>query len=98
MERVELKSTSRHCWGAFIAVLITLTSTAMTHAAESPTWEKIKDEDGVQIYKRDVPGSDVIAFKGTGLVDAPLDRVATVLFDTSRAPEWIDSLEEAVEI
>lgn len=58
-------------------------------------WTKIDDTDGIAVYRRDVPGSDVIAVKGEGIVAAPLVRVASVVFDTSRATEWIDSLAEA---
>ena len=60
-----------------------------------PSWTKIDDADGIAIYRREIPGSDAIAFKGEGVVAAPLVRVASVIFDTSRATEWIDSLVEA---
>jgi len=60
-----------------------------------PSWTKIDDADGIAIYRREVPGSDAIAFKGEGIVAAPLARVASVIFDTARATEWIDSLVEA---
>jgi hypothetical protein len=64
-------------------------------AAADTQWEKIDDTDGITVYRRDVPGSDVIAVKGEGLINAPLVRVASVAFDTSRATEWIDSLSQA---
>ena len=66
-------------------------------AADGPTvtWTKIDDTDGIAVYRRDVPGSDVIAVKGEGIVAAPLVRVASVIFDTARATEWIDGLTEA---
>jgi hypothetical protein len=63
--------------------------------APVPAWTKIDETDGITVYRREVPGSDVIAFKGEGIVAAPLVRVASVVFDTSRATEWIDSLVEA---
>lgn len=61
----------------------------------APAWERISDKNGITIYRREVPGSDVIAFKGDGVVNAPLVRVASVMFDTARSTEWIDSLAEA---
>jgi hypothetical protein len=42
-----------------------------------------------------VPGSAVVALRAEGVIDAPIVRVASVLVDDDRAPEWIDSLEEA---
>ncbi|HVJ17421.1 MAG TPA: START domain-containing protein [Polyangiaceae bacterium] len=63
--------------------------------AKLPPWEKFDEEDGISVYRRDVPGSDVVALRGEAVVAAPILRVASVLTDVSRATEWIDSLEEA---
>jgi hypothetical protein len=58
-------------------------------------WEKIGDSDGIGVYRREVPGSPLIAFKGEGYVNASIIRVASVLVDSDRAPEWVDSLTES---
>jgi hypothetical protein len=63
--------------------------------AAQPAWEKIGDDEGVAVYRREVPGSPIVAFKGEGIVDASILRVASVIVDSSRATEWIDSLKEA---
>ena len=55
---------------------------------------EIDDDDGIVVYRREIPGSPVIAFKGEGDINASILRVASVLVDTSRATEWIDSLTE----
>ena len=60
-----------------------------------PPWEKIGDSDGITAYRREVPGSPLIAVKGEGIVNASIIRVASVLVDTSRATEWIDRLVES---
>jgi len=61
-------------------------------------WEKIGDDDGIAVYKRDVPGSPLVAFKGEGIINASILRVASVLVDSKRATEWIDRLVEARDI
>lgn len=58
-------------------------------------WVETGSADSIRTFKRDVPGSAVVAFRAEGMIDAPIARVASVLLDDSRAPEWIDSLEEA---
>ncbi len=60
-----------------------------------PPWEKFDEEDGISVYRRDIPDSPIVALRGEGVIDAPLLRVASVLVDTKRATEWIDSLAEA---
>jgi hypothetical protein len=57
-------------------------------------WEKIAQTDGILVYRKEVPGSPVVAFMGEGLVDAPLAKVASVILDASRAREWVDTLAE----
>jgi len=63
--------------------------------APPPAWEKIDDDDGIVVYRREIPGSPIIAFKGEGDINASILRVASVLVDSTRATEWIDSLVEA---
>jgi hypothetical protein len=66
-------------------------------AAEAPSdgWEKVGDSRAISLWRREVPGSPIIAIKGAGPVDAPPWKVALVLLDCARAPEWVDSLDES---
>ena len=58
-------------------------------------WEELSDEDGIKVWKRDVPGSPIVALKGEAIVEAPVAKVASVLDDNSRDGEWVCSLVEA---
>jgi hypothetical protein len=60
-----------------------------------PPWAKFADEDGIALFRREVPGSDIVALRGEGLVDAPILRVGSVLIDSAHSTEWIDSLSES---
>lgn len=63
--------------------------------AAAAGWEVAGEAHGVTLFRRDVPGSAFKAVKGTAVIDAPLRKVALVLLDDARAPEWIDHLAEA---
>lgn len=67
------------------------------HATEDDNtgWEKSGDDDGILSERKELPGNPVIAFRGAGVIDAPILRVASVLVDNKRAQEWVDSLTEA---
>jgi START domain len=67
---------------------------AASSAPKDPPWEKFGEDDGITVFRREVPGSPIIALRGEGVVNAPILRVLSVLVDTPRAPEWIDSLAE----
>jgi hypothetical protein len=55
-------------------------------------WEKVGEKAGVVIYQKDIENSSLVAFRGEGTVNAPLLRVASVMFDSVRAKEWIPNL------
>ena len=57
-------------------------------------WEKFDEKEGIAVFRREVPGSSIIALRGEGVIDAPILRVASVLVDTTRSTEWIDRLAE----
>ncbi|HEY4106934.1 MAG TPA: START domain-containing protein [Polyangiaceae bacterium] len=81
----------------FIALALALCSSSLFAAGNSPNdppWEKFGEDDGISVYHREVPNSPIIALRGEGVVNASILRVASVLADTARAPEWIDSLAE----
>ena len=64
-------------------------------AAGNEPWTLVGTENGITIYKHDVSNSGIVALKGQGRVDAPAWKVASVLLDTNRASEWVDSLKES---
>ena len=70
-----------------------LRASGLAHADASATaWQKLAETDGISVYGRDVAG--LLAMRGEGIVNAPILRVASVLIDTSRAHEWVDSVAE----
>jgi hypothetical protein len=79
---------------ALCCALLSGTVLGGSSAPKDPPWEKFDEDDGIAVFRREVPGSPIIALRGEGVVNAPILRVASVLVDTARAPEWIDSLAE----
>jgi len=78
-----------------ICLLATFALSGVARAdAPAPTakWEQFDEEDGIRMFRRDVPGSSIVALRGEGFIAAPIARVASVLADRKRSPEWIDRL------
>lgn len=67
---------------------------AQAHDLSHAKWEKLREDDGIRVYRWDVPDSPLFAFKGEAVVDAPIARVASVLIDSSRRKEWVPNLIE----
>lgn len=58
-------------------------------------WQRSHEKHGIAVSRRAVPGMSLVAFRADGRVEAPLLKVAQVIADSSRGPEWVDSLAEA---
>jgi hypothetical protein len=85
-------------WGvsiAYAAPVPSITPSPIPDTGKSYGWRLIAEtKDGIRAYKRNVPGSKLLAFKGEGVLDVPLAKAFQVLFDTTRATEWIADLKE----
>ena len=59
--------------GALPLVSFAPSVSADDHKPAAPTWERVTDDSGVVVFKQEIAGSSVIAFKGVGSVDAFAD-------------------------
>ncbi len=87
-----LRSDRRRFAGLALGVVLL----AVAPALAAGGWEKIDEEDGIKVYKKDVAGSSVVAFRGEATVDAPLEKVLWVLADNDHRTEWVDRLVESI--
>ncbi|MFW5989335.1 MAG: START domain-containing protein [Desulfosudaceae bacterium] len=74
------------------ALLLLLTAAGL---AESE-WEHLYTKDGIEIYKKTLPGTDVCAFKGVGFVDAKMEVIGCVLRDIPAYPQWMAKCKKAL--
>ncbi len=69
----------------FLAFLLVLPLAAASH-----DWEEVSRsaENQLVLYRKEVPGSEVLAYKASAQLEAPLAKVLSVVRDTARLPEW----------
>lgn len=61
-------------------------------AAQAPKrgkWEVMQKKNGIVAQRREVEGSPLHEFQGTGVIDAPLSLVFAVIRDANRREEWM---------
>jgi hypothetical protein len=81
---------------AVIAPLSLLLGMFVPRRAQAGTdWELISDQDGIQVFKRQLEGTSLVEFKARGAVGAPILNVAAVLRGSDRAKEWMHACEGA---
>ena len=80
-------------WLAGASLALALVVPGVVYA--DPAWEAIRNDAGIQVSRKVVPGSPFVAFRGEGDVQAPLLAVADVLVDVPHETDWMDSVREA---
>ncbi len=77
-----------------LVALLALPTTSWADGG-SPGWETLRNDAGIVVSRKVVPGSPFVAFRGEGDVDASLLEVADVLVDVPHETDWMDSVREA---
>jgi hypothetical protein len=67
-------------------------STPVSLNSADVKWTQNFNENGFTTYWASIPGSQVIALRGEGIVNADMEKVASIIIDTTRGAEWINSL------
>ena len=84
---------SQRTWAAS-SVLIAVCLALLT-PAEAWAWEVLFEEEGIKVWKKEIEGSDFVAFRGRGVIKANIIEVAAVIRDASRNTEWMKNCVDA---
>jgi hypothetical protein len=60
----------------------------------NPDWKKIETKDNVEIFRGDIIGSKIVAFRGASVIGASMPKVLSVIHDVSRMKEWMSDIKE----
>jgi len=58
-------------------------------------WEIVKEENGITVSQRAVPGRSMPVFRGEGEIEAGIFELLAVLQDVNVNPEWMHACREA---
>lgn len=78
-----------------VRLLPTLAAALVAIPAAASSWQLQRDEDGIRVWTRPVPGSAVARFRGETFVKAGTAAIKAVLTDVPRMPEWFPDCVEA---
>lgn len=78
-----------------LLTFVTFLAPTLAYAGE---WEHIYEDDGINVYRQEVAGTNLLAFRGTGYIDAPVNKVLYVFSDVKNEIDWVDRLEENILI
>ena len=84
---------SRRQWWLVAAAWVVSGGLAWAEAVES--WKEVSNADGLKVYERSHPGSNLREYRGTGLVEVPPATIKRVLGDVENFPSFMPYVKEA---
>ena len=64
-------------------------------AEEAEKWEFVDKDDGIHVWKHEVPGHDVPDFRGQTFIDASIDQILTEMLDWKSHTQWMFACAES---
>ncbi len=56
--------------------------------AQESHWQLKKDKEGIQVYTRELPNSDLDEFKGVGIINEPVDQLVQAMKAVDQMCQW----------
>lgn len=69
-------------------------SWVLSGSLAAQSWNFIKEQDGIKIYTRQEAGKPLRAFKGTTVINAPAEKVFTLIEDVNHTAWWDKNLTQ----
>jgi hypothetical protein len=82
------------CW----ALLTSAGSVRAEPVVASEGWEQVDDDDGIKVWKHEIPGSDLPGFRGQAVMAVEPDAIVRVLDDWKRHTEWMHRCAESTQL
>ncbi|MEE8409458.1 MAG: SRPBCC family protein [Myxococcota bacterium] len=78
---------------SIVGVALALSAASAMAAKPNPLpWEKIDTSDGIDVWAREVPGSNVREVKAEAIINLPAETVWAVLYDVKKYSEFMPYL------
>lgn len=71
---------------------------AFEATAAEPEWEELFEDEGITVWRREIPGTSLVEFRGRGDVEASIVRVAAVVREDDRKVEWMKNCAGAATL
>ncbi len=85
---------------AALVMSLALVLPAASHASSTSggAWEFVSGEDGVRVYRKQIKGSNVFAFKGTTIAKVNIGRIIKTYQTTALRKDWVDRFHSSRDL
>ena len=64
-------------------------------AEAAAVWSMVKDSNGIRVYERFVPGTDLMEYMAVTAIDEKMEVIGEVLRDVASYPQWLADCSDA---
>lgn len=82
-------------WKAVVIAVLAMGVMSSPAAAEEARWEEIKQDEGITVWRMDVPGVSLPGFRGEADIHASPEAVLEVIRATDKHTEWMHRCSDA---
>ncbi len=96
-----IRSTATGATTLVVALLAAFTVTLAPTPAEAggpAKWEKVSSSDGVRVFRKQVPGTNVMAFRGEMTTNLHIGKLVTAYANTNLRRDWVDRWHSDAEL
>jgi len=79
--------------GVMTLLLFCLCAIDFAYAAGG--WTEVKDSEGIKLYERSVPGTNLMEYMAVTKMDVRMEVIGEALRDVSQYPKWLSDCESA---
>jgi hypothetical protein len=78
---------------SLLTFLLALFPIALQAQVET-NWQHLTTEKDIEVYRGLIPDSPLVGFKGKSVIEAPLAKVLSVVYDVEKIKEWLSDVKE----
>lgn len=94
-DKLQSMALTSHSAQRLVPLLAAASMSLTAHGASKLEWRQIDDEDGIKIYRREVAGTNLLEFRGVGVVPAAMPKIVAILSNVSNMPLWVNDCRHA---
>jgi hypothetical protein len=82
-----------------VMALCTLAASSVLGSSPQGTWTQVDDDDGIKVWRLDVPGQDLPGFRGEAIIPRSIPDIVAELKQVEHHTEWMHrcSASETIE-
>ena len=95
MPTTQYRLRAMRSFAAWTLLALTCVTLPAVAAEDTEKWEFVDNDDGIHVWKHEVPGHDVPDFRGQTFINASIDQILNEMLDYKSHTQWMYACAES---